>query len=63
MNKARKTRVRVVIGELNNILDEEEAVRENMPESLQSSFRYEESEAASENLQIAIDALQEIIDY
>lgn len=63
MNKARKTRVRVVIGELNNILDEEEMVLENTPESLQSSLRYEESEAASENLQIAIDALQEIIDY
>lgn len=52
-----------MIGELNNILDEEEMVLENTPESLQGSFRYEESEAASENLQIAIDALQEIIDY
>lgn len=63
MNKERKQRIEITIGELENVLEEEDEIRDNMPENLQNSSRYEESEAASENLQTAIDALYEIVNY
>ncbi len=46
---------------LEDILDEEDEARENMPESLMGSRRYEISEDASESLNEAISNLEEII--
>ena len=66
MNKTRRTEliklqdtINVVKERLALLLEEEEEARDNMPESLQSSERYERTETACENLQNAIDFLEE----
>ena len=46
-----------------NILADEDDYRDNMPENLWGSKRYEISENASSNLEFAISSLEEIIDY
>lgn len=61
MNKRRKNEIKRIITLLEKLLDEEDAVRDNIPESLESSDIYQESEVASEQLEEAITALQEII--
>lgn len=43
--------------------EEEDDARDNMPESLQNSERYEQSEEASESMESAEEALQEAIGY
>lgn len=42
------------------VLDEEEDYQDRVPENLQNSWRYEESENASDNLRSALDELEEI---
>lgn len=42
------------------ILDEEEMYKDNVPENLQGSYRYEISESACENLDSAISLLEDI---
>lgn len=42
------------------VLDEEEDYQDRVPENLQSGWRYEESENASDNLRSALDELEEI---
>ena len=44
------------------VLDEEECVMDNIPENLQNSYRYEESENACDNLNDAINEIEEIDD-
>jgi hypothetical protein len=41
------------------VLDEEEDYQDRVPENLQSGWRYEESENASDNLRSALDELEE----
>ena len=77
MNKARRKRIASVISTLENIIDydliesakdeledilwEENDAYDNMPESLQYSVRGEESSEAIDNLQEAVDLLEEAI--
>ena len=49
--------------ELEEIKQEEEDYKDNMPENLQSSERYEIADAAREAMDSAISALQDAYDY
>lgn len=70
MNKAR----RKVLQEIYNIIsdakddlevvfDEEEEYKENIPENLQNSERYEKAEEATDNISLALSSLEEALDY
>lgn len=68
MNKARRKELNEVIEKINdakelleNIMCDEEEYRDNMPENLQSSERYEQAEAACDAMQEALDQLEEAI--
>ena len=68
MNKARRKALDEVISKieeakelLENLQAEEEEYRDNMPENLQGSERYEAADAAVDNLSSAVDALDEAI--
>lgn len=70
MNKERRKRISdamSAIGKIEeliqNILDEEQEAYENMPEGLQASENGMISEEAQENLDAAIEALEEAIGY
>ena len=68
MNKARRKALDEVISKIEeakelmeNLQAEEEEYRDNMPESLQGSERYEAADAAVDNMSSAVDALDEAI--
>lgn len=70
MNKERRKKISdamSAIGKIEeliqNILDEEQEAYENMPEGLQASENGMISEEAQENLDAAIEALEEAIGY
>ena len=70
MNRIRRkalAEIQAKIEELQNdlqvLLEEEEEYRDNMPENLQSSERYENADTACDNISSAMDGLQEAIDY
>ena len=70
MNKVRRKRVDDVIAklyelqeELESIFDEESEYRDNIPENMQTSERYENAETNCDNLESAKDSIDEIIDY
>ena len=70
MNKQRRVKVDDVIEKLRNIqseigdiLSEEEEYRDNIPENLQGSEKYENAENNCDNLQNAIDQVDEVISY
>ena len=69
MNKKRREEISEVVGtlqdcktKLESIKDEEDTSRENMPENLEGSQRYEDSETASDRLDDAISDLESAID-
>lgn len=47
---------------LDEVRDEEECYKDNMPENLQNSERYEKAEAAVDALENAICSLEEALD-
>lgn len=53
----------ILKGELEGIYDEEETCRDNLPESLYGSEKYERADEACYNLESACDSLEEAIDY
>ena len=68
MNKAHRKALDEVISKieeakelLENLQAEEEENRDNMPENLQGSERYEAADAAVDNMSSAVDALDEAI--
>ena len=65
MNKTRRKEIQKSIGEirdvLQNILDDERDAYDSMPEGLQSSENGIVSMYAQENLEAAVDALEEAI--
>ena len=67
MNNKRRKEIKEAITKIEilvqNILDEEQESFENMPENLQSSENAIISEDAQENLEAAIEALEEAIAY
>lgn len=50
-----------VSSKLEILMEEEDEYRESMPENLQSSQKYDDSEEASENLEEAYDAVNNAI--
>ena len=68
MNKVRRKALadlveqfEVLKEELDSLMEVEEEYRDNMPENLQGSERYEKADAASDNLSDAVDNLEEAI--
>ena len=68
MNKVRRKALDEIISKieeakelLENLQAEEEEYRDNMPENLQGSERYEAADAAVDNMSSAVDALDEAI--
>lgn len=70
MNKQRRKTLNQIydkLAELRDLLEEvkeeEEEYRDNMPENLQNSERYEIAENACDNLDSAVCSLEEVLDY
>lgn len=70
MNKARRKAINEIYEQITDlrellefIKDEEEEYKDNIPENLQGSERYEKSEEACENLDSAICSIEEALDY
>ena len=68
MNKSRRKQLENLSGriseikdELESILNDEEEYRDNMPENLQSSERYETSDNACSEMQDALCSLEEAV--
>lgn len=69
MNKIRRKNLQTIIDrpediktDLEEITYEEEEYRDNIPENLQSSEKYERADEACDNLNDAADTLNEVID-
>lgn len=56
-------KLRNIQEEINDILSEEEEYRDNIPENLQGSEKYENAENNCSNLQSAADQVDEVISY
>ena len=70
MNAERRANIQSIVNELNDlkdriseVLDEESEYKDNIPENLQSGERYEKAEAAVDNLDSAMAAVDECVDY
>ena len=67
MNNERRKEIQNAISKIEslvqNILDQEQATFENMPEGLQEAPNGLASMDAQENLELAIDALEDAISY
>lgn len=68
MNKIRRAEIREIIekleelkGMIEDIQYDEEEYRDNIPENLQGSERYEKADEACDNLSDAVDNLDEAI--
>lgn len=68
MNKVRRKNIQDVVGQLEDlksaledVLHEEEEYRDNIPENLQGSERYEKADEACDTLSGAVDGLEDII--
>lgn len=69
MNKKRKTEVTRIIGNLRQTLEDlegvqgdEESALDNIPENLQGSQQYEETEEALERIDDAVSSVQDAIE-
>lgn len=70
MNKMRRKQLDEVIAKIEEakellevLQEEEEEYRDNMPENLQGSEKYERADEAVDNMSSAVDALEEAISY
>ena len=68
MNKIRRKNLQSIIdqleelkGSLEDLQAEEEEYRDNIPENMQESERYEKADEACDNLSEAVDNLEEVI--
>lgn len=68
MNKIRRKNLQAIIDQLEELKSsledlqaEEEEYRDNIPENMQGSERYEKADEASGNLSGAVDNLEEVI--
>ncbi len=66
MNKERRKQIAAIVNRISGIVsdlemvkDDEDEYRDNMPENLQGSTRYDDSDEASNVMQCALDALEE----
>ena len=67
MNKVRRKNLQAIIDQLEELkgsledLQAEEEYRDNIPENMQESKRYEKADEACDNLSSAVDSLEEAI--
>ena len=68
MNKIRRKNLQAIIdqleerkGGLEDLQAEEEEYRDNIPENMQESERYEKADEACDNLSSAVDSLEDAI--
>jgi hypothetical protein len=67
MNKIRRKNLQAIIDQLEELkgsledLQTEEEYRDNIPENMQESERYEKADEACDNLSSAVDSLEEAI--
>ena len=67
MNKVRRKNLQAIIDQLEELkgsledLQTEEEYRDNIPENMQESERYEKADEACDNLSSAVDSLEEAI--
>ena len=68
MNSSRRRQLNNILSkvdllkeELQSILNDEEEYKDNMPENLQGSEKFEKTESACEAMQEALDQLEEVI--
>ncbi len=68
MNKIRRKNLQAIIdqleelkGSLEDLQAEEKEYRDNMPENLQGSERYERADAACDGLEEAVSGLEDVI--
>ena len=59
MNRQRRKALQDIIDQLETLLAEEEDYRDNFPENLQNSERYERTEVICENLSDAVDEMEQ----
>lgn len=57
-----KERIERISEELQEILNEEEEAKDNIPESFWETDRYATSEAACENMEYAVENLNDFVD-
>ena len=67
MNKARRKSLQEVIDKLEGLMGDveslqEEEYRDNIPENMQGSERYEQAESACDSLSEAVDSISAAID-
>ncbi|MBQ9227578.1 MAG: hypothetical protein IJ168_02000 [Eubacterium sp.] len=69
MNNPRRKKLNDIIAALNELkeyleamMEEEEAYRDNIPENLQGSERFEKSDEACDALSYALDSIDEVIE-
>ena len=58
-----KAQIEELRSDLELLLEEEEEDRDNMPENLQGSERYDRADDACDNMDSALDSLSEAMDY
>lgn len=70
MNKTRRKELENIFDiissaqeQLEVIRDDEEEYKENIPENLQNSIRYETAEVAVDAIESALFSIQEVLDY
>ena len=70
MNRIRRKNLEDIIQKLEDIKtdlellkDEEEEYRDNIPDNLQGSERYEKADVACDSLTLAFDSLEETVSY
>lgn len=68
MNTLRRKRIKVMIdilydlkNQIDDVFDDEQEYRDNIPENLQGGERYEKADEACDNLSDAVDGLDEVI--
>lgn len=70
MNNIRRKRIESLMEKLEDlksdldlIMADEQEARDNIPENMQESERYQRAEEACDNLEYAYGGLEEVIDY
>lgn len=58
-----KDQIEMLRCSLEQLAEEEEEYRDNMPENLQGSERYEKADEACDSLNSALDSLDEAVEY
>lgn len=70
MNKQRRQEIQNIINsieairpDIESVLNDEREYRDNMPENLQSSEKYDIADAAVDNLESATEAIESLVEY